>query len=62
MYGTYLRLGVAVWDSPCTVIRAARGRLLRLTRRKRKYRKARHDFYDAMLRHHREAAALYKWS
>ncbi len=45
MYGTYLRLGVRVWASDRTVIRAARRKLTRSARRDPAKREARKRFY-----------------
>jgi hypothetical protein len=58
MYGTYLRLDVAVHDSWRIVIRAAARKLTRSALRDSRCRKARHRFYREMLRHHRDAQRL----
>ena len=57
MYGTYLRLGITVWDSDRTVIRAARRKLTRPARDPAK-REARKRFYREMLEHHASAQRL----
>ena len=58
MYGTYLRLGVTVWDSDRTVIRAARRKLTRYARRDPAKRDAHKRFYCEMLVHHADAQRL----
>ncbi|ABQ39556.1 hypothetical protein GJ689_02015 [Rhodoplanes serenus] len=58
MHGTYLRLGVTVWDSDRTVIRAARRKLTRSARRDPAKREARRRFYREMLAHHSNAQRL----
>jgi hypothetical protein len=58
MFATYLRLGVPVWDTGRTVIRAARGRLARSALRDPALRDARKHFYRDMLRHHADAQRL----
>ncbi len=58
MYGTYLRLGVTVWASDRTVIRAARRKLARSARRDPAKREARKRFYREMLEHHANAQRL----
>jgi len=58
MYGTYCRLGVHVYATAREVIIAARRKLKRSARTGRKHRDARHAFYRAMLKEHRDARAL----
>ena len=58
MYATYLRLGVTVWASDRTVIRAARRKLARSARRDPAKREARKRFYRDMLEHHASAQRL----
>ena len=58
MHGTYLRLGVTVWASDRTVIRAARRKLTRSARRDPAKRDARKRFYHEMLAHHTNAQRL----
>lgn len=58
MYATYLRLGVQVWDSNRTVIRAARRKLARSALRDPARRDARQRFYREMLGHHADAQRL----
>lgn len=58
MYGTYLRLGITVWDSDRAVIRAARRKLARSARRDPAKREARKRFYREMLEHHASAQRL----
>jgi hypothetical protein len=58
MYGTYLRLGITVWDSDRAVIRAARRKLARSARRDPAKREARKRFYREMLAQHANAQRL----
>jgi len=58
MYGTYLRLGIPVWASDRTVIRAAQRKLTRSARRDPAKREARKRFYREMLEHHANAQRL----
>jgi hypothetical protein len=58
MHGTYLRLGVTVWASDRSVIRAARRKLARSARRDPAKRDARKRFYREMLEHHANAQRL----
>ncbi len=58
MCGTYLRLGITVWDSDRAVIRAARRKLARSARRDPAKREARKRFYREMLEHHANAQRL----
>ncbi|MBB5520191.1 hypothetical protein [Amphiplicatus metriothermophilus] len=58
MYGTYLRLGVAVWASDRSVIRAARRKLTRTVQPDPAKREARKRFYRDMLEHHASAQRL----
>jgi hypothetical protein len=58
MYGTYLRLDVAVHDGNRAVIRAARRRLTPAARRDPAQRDVCKRFYRAMLRHHADAQEL----
>lgn len=58
MCGTYLRLGITVWDSDRAVIRAGRRKLARSARRDPAKREARKQFYREMLEHHASAQRL----
>ena len=58
MHGTYLRLGVTVWASDRTVIRAARRKLTRSARRDPAKREARKRFYREMLEYQRKDQSL----
>jgi len=58
MLGTYHRLGVDIYASDITVIRAIRRKITRKARKARSQRKARHALYRAVLQCHHEARAL----
>lgn len=60
MFGTYCRLGVHVNATDIDVIRAARLKIAAQHRRGSARRADRHAVYRAMLRHHRDARALYR--
>jgi hypothetical protein len=55
MYGTYLRLDIAVHDGWRAVARAASRKLTKRVRRDPKHRAARERFYREMLVYHRQA-------
>ena len=55
MYGTYLRLDIAVHDGWRAVVRAAARKLTRRARRDPGRRAARKRFYREMLDYHRQA-------
>jgi conjugal transfer/entry exclusion protein len=54
MYGTYLRLDIAVHDSWRAVVRAAARKLTRQALRDPRCRAARKRFYRGMLDYHRQ--------
>jgi hypothetical protein len=58
MYGTYLRLDIAVHDGWRTVVRAAARKLAPHARRDPAQRAARHRFYREMLDYHRWAQEI----
>lgn len=58
-YGTYERLHVPVWATTREVLRAAQKKLRRKVRYARSARAMRHEFYRAMLAHHKRAWTLY---
>jgi hypothetical protein len=53
-YSTYQRLGVPVWASPLTLVRAAARVLTREARRDPAKRALRHAFYREMLAYQRK--------
>ncbi len=62
MYGTYLRLDIAVHDSWRAVVRAAARKLTRQALRDPRYRIARKRFYREMLDcHRREQEIVATW-
>jgi hypothetical protein len=59
-FGTYQRLGMHVSTSNRGVLMAAWRKLSPLGR-SRKHREFRHEYFRAILAHHRDAQALYRY-
>ncbi len=57
-YGIYSRLGVTIYASNMTVLRALRKRLHPASRRGREGREHRHLLYRAILKEHENALSL----
>ncbi|CAB4124980.1 hypothetical protein UFOVP62_48 [uncultured Caudovirales phage] len=58
-FGTYNRLNLHVNASAIDVIRAARKRIMRKARRDPALRDKRHEFFRAMIEHHKAARGLF---
>ncbi len=57
-YGTYQRLGVHIWGSNLTLIRAARKKLKPEVLHSRAHRNMRHSFYKRMIEFHQAEQRL----
>lgn len=57
-YGTYQRLGIPVWASRLTLLRAAARALTKTCRRDPAKRAARHAFYRQCLEYQRQDQAI----